>query len=126
MTSIVDPAEQDDDLGTTRCSTGESWGYREIINACQHNPALFLEIISRGTMKYQAEGAYEVITDDEMRLLAAARVLMEAGASMDLSADGSMTLTAGGNMTLKVGGNLVLDVDGVIQESATQHIANKR
>lgn len=115
MTSIVDPAEQDGDLSETQCATGVAEGYRQIVNACSHDPELFVELVSKGTIKYRADSYVEVVTDDELRLLAAARALMRA--------DGDMMLEAGGDMTLKVGGNLNLDVTGNIIEKSAGHVA---
>lgn len=101
--------------GETQCATGIAEGYRQVVKACRYDGSLFVDLESKGNIKYKAADFIEMVTDDEMRLLAAARALV--------SADGEMMLESGGDMTLKVGGNLNLSVDGKIIERSAGHDA---
>lgn len=82
MSGIVEPAEKDPDMSQTTCPTGVSEGYREIVRACRHNPDLFYEIISLGTMLHQTAN------------------------DMTLEAGGDLTLKVGGNLILDVQGTI--------------------
>lgn len=77
----------------THCSIAISRGYREIIDACLENPSIFMEIISRGTIKYESYSDFSVLSKSDISLTALNEVILSASKEAKISS-GKITLSA--------------------------------
>lgn len=88
--------EKDPDLLANEeipCSIAISRGYREIIEACLENPSVFMEILSRGTIKYESDSVFSVLSKSDVSLTALNEVILSASKEAKISS-GKITLSA--------------------------------
>lgn len=88
--------EKDPDLLANEgahCAIAISRGYREIIDACLENPSVFMEIISRGTIKYESDSDFSVLSKSDVSLTALNEVILSASKEVKISS-GKITLSA--------------------------------
>jgi hypothetical protein len=94
------------------CGTDTGEGFRQIIDACKHDPTLFIDILSLGTIVQHSIDNSEYSTDKSFILRAMEDFIIFAGRDYKLTSNGTYRLDVAGDGVLTFNGDHGLNVGG--------------
>lgn len=76
------------------CSTGVSRGYKEVVDRCEENPELYIDMESLGTFLHKSRDMYRVISEEDF-VVEAARAASLGAREISLESDLDTSIMAG-------------------------------